>query len=46
MSREEHYRLLRNWGIRVLAGFVFAAQRDDWTVQLIGTAGALTILLV
>lgn len=27
----------------IQAGFVYAAQRDDWTVQLIGTAGALTM---
>lgn len=27
----------------IQTGFVYAAQRDDWTVQLIGTAGALTM---
>jgi predicted dehydrogenase len=27
----------------IQTGFVYAAQRDDWTVQLIGTRGALTM---
>lgn len=27
----------------IQTGFVFAAQHDDWTVQLIGTGGALTM---
>lgn len=27
----------------IQTGFVYAAQREDWTVQLIGTAGALTM---
>ncbi len=27
----------------IQTGFVFAAQREDWTVQMIGTAGALTM---
>ena len=27
----------------IQAGFVYAAQRQDWTVQLIGTGGALTM---
>ena len=27
----------------IQTGFVYAAQRDDWTVQLIGTSGALTM---
>ena len=27
----------------IQVGFVYAAQRQDWTVQLIGTAGALTM---
>lgn len=27
----------------IQTGFVYAAQRDDWTVQLVGTRGALTM---
>lgn len=27
----------------VQTGFVYAAQRDDWTIQIIGTAGAMTM---
>jgi predicted dehydrogenase len=27
----------------IQAGFVYAAQRQDWTVQLIGTGGAMTM---